>query len=393
MNPVFAALPTTIFEEMSTLARAHAAVNLGQGFPDSEGPEDVRACAAQALMHGSNQYPPMMGLPELRAAVAEHYGRLQGLELTPDNVLVTSGASEALSASLMALIAPGDEVVLIQPMYDVYLPMVRQAGGVPRFVRLEPPAWRLDEAALEAAITSRTRLLVLNNPLNPAARVFDAQELDAVARVCVRHNLIAICDEVWEHVVFDGRAHISLIGLPDMAERTVKIGSAGKIFSMTGWKVGFACAAPALIRAVSKAHQYLAFTTPPNLQTGVAFGLGKPASYFGEVRAEFARSRDRLAAALGASGFAVLPSEGTYFLCLDLKASGIGMDDLSFCRRAVAEAGIAAIPLSPFYAQAPVTSVVRLCFAKRDATLDEGARRLAVARQRLAALTEARAQA
>ena len=227
---------------------------------------------------------------------------------------------------------------------------------------------------------------MFNNPLNPAARVFDEEEVAAVARVCVRHDLIAVCDEVWEHVVFDGRPHRPLIALPGMAERTVKIGSAGKIFSMTGWKVGFACAAPPLIRAVSKVHQYLAFTTPPNLQAGVAFGLAKPDSYFAGVRDGFARSRDRLAAALTGAGFSVLPSEGTYFLCIDLPASGVALDDASFCRRAVAEAGVAAIPLSPFYAQAPVRGVVRLCFAKRDATLDEGAMRLAQARKRLGGL-------
>ncbi len=385
MNPIFAGLPTTIFEEISSLAREHQAVNLGQGFPDDEGPQDVRERAARALMDGPNQYPPMLGLAALREAVAEHYGRLQGLALEAENVLVTSGASEALSAALMALITPGDEVVLIQPMYDVYLPMVRQAGGAPRFVSLQPPGWRLDEAMLEAAITPRTRVLVFNNPLNPAARVFDADEVAAVARVCIRHDLIAVCDEVWEHVVFDARRHLPLIALPGMAERTIKIGSAGKIFSMTGWKVGFVCAAPALIKAISKVHQYLAFTTPPNLQTGVAYGLAKPDSYFAGVRDSFGRSRDRLATALTAAGFKVLPSEGAYFLCIDLPASGIALDDADFCRRAVAEAGVAAIPLSPFYAEAPVRSVVRLCFAKHDATLDEGALRMARARERLGA--------
>jgi N-succinyldiaminopimelate aminotransferase len=384
VNRLFADLPTTIFEEISGLARQHGAVNLGQGFPDDAGPEEVRAHAAQALMEGSNQYPPMMGLPELRTAVAEHYGRMQGLDIAPDEVLVTSGATEALAASLLALLSPGDEAVLIQPMYDAYLPLVRQAGARARFVRLEPPEWRLTEAALEEAVTSSTRVLLLNNPLNPAARVFSVEELEAVARVCVRHDLVAVCDEVWEHVVFDGRRHLSLIGFPNMCGRAVKIGSAGKMFSMTGWKVGWACAAPDLLKVIAKAHQFLTFTTPPNLQSGSAFGLGRPASAFRDMAASYQRGRDRLVLGLRSAGFAVLPSEGAYFVCADLGASGVALDDMGFCRRAVTEHGIGAIPVSAFYAQAPVTSVIRLCCAKSDATLDEGVRRLAVARQALA---------
>ncbi len=381
MNPLFAGLPTTIFEEISALAREHGAVNLGQGFPDGNGPDDVRAEAAEALMHGSNQYPSMLGTPELRRAVVEHYARFQGLDLTPDEVLVTFGATEALACALFALVAPGDEVVLIQPMYDVYLPVVRQAGGVPRFVRLEPPHWRLSEAALEAAITPATRVLVLNNPLNPAARVFDEGELATVARVCVRHDLVAVCDEVWEHIVFDGRRHRPLMAFEGMRARTIKIGSAGKIFSMTGWKVGFACAAPPLQHVLAKAHQVLAFTVPPNLQAGVAYGLAKEETYFAGLRSGFQRSRDRSAAALRAEGYAVLPSEGAYFLCVDLQASGVEADDATFCRAAITRAGVAAIPVSAFYAEAPVRNVIRLCFAKQDATLDEAARRLGTARR------------
>lgn len=382
MNRLFADLPTTVFEMISGLARQHGAINLGQGFPDGPGPEDVRAQAAEALMTGSNQYPPSRGAPELRRAVADHYRRFQDLDLAEEEVLVTSGATEALAAALMALITPGDEVVLIQPMYDAYLPDVRQAGGVPRLVRLTPPDWRLDEAALEAAVTPATRVIVLNNPINPVGRVFDREEVSAVARVCIRHDLIAVCDEVWEHVVFDGRRHTPLIGLPGMRERTVKIGSAGKIFALTGWKVGFVCAAPELVGAVAKAHQFLTFTTPPNLQTAVAYGLAKPERYFDDMRAELQRSRDRLAASLAACGFRVLPSEGTYFLCIDLPASGIGLDDAEFCRRATVELGVAAIPVSAFYAEEPVRSIVRFCFAKSDTTLDTAAARLAEARRR-----------
>jgi aspartate/methionine/tyrosine aminotransferase len=381
MNPIFADLPTTVFELISGLSRQHGAVNLGQGFPDGPGPEDVRAKAAEALMSGSNQYPPMAGLPELRAAVADHYRRFQGLALEADQVLVTSGATEAIAASILGLVQPGDEVVLIQPAYDAYLPLVRQAGGVPRFVTLRPPDWRLTEQDLAAAFGSKTRLVLFNNPMNPAARAFDAAEVALLADFCRRFDVIAVCDEVWEHVIFDGRTHHPLIAEPGMAERAVKIGSAGKMFSLTGWKVGFVCAAPRLLSAIAKTHQFLTFTTPPNLQTAVAYGLGKDAAYFDGMRADFQRSRDRLAAALTEGGFAVLPGQGAYFLCIDLAASGVKTGDYDFCLRAVNEAGVGAIPLSVFYATEPVATVIRLCFAKRDETLDAGAERLIAAKR------------
>jgi len=381
-NPVFAGLPTTIFTVMSGLAVEHDAINLGQGFPDNEGPDDVRAKAADALMHGSNQYPPMLGLPELRQAVARHYGRFHGVELDwRTQVLVTSGATEALAAAIMALIAPGDEAVLLEPAYDSYAPQVRAVGGVPRFVRLEPPHWRISREALESVTTEKTRLIVFNNPQNPAARVYAPDELQVLADWCQAHDVIAVCDEVWEHLVFDGRRHTPLISLPGMAERCVKIGSAGKIFSLTGWKVGFVCAPPELAAMVGKAHQFLTFTTAPNLQTGVAYGLGKDDSYFQEMRAYYARSRDRLADGLKAEGFVVIPSEGTYFLNVDIAASGLNIDDAEFCLRAVKEAGVAAIPVSAFYESDPVRNVVRLCFAKRDQTIDAGIERLAKARR------------
>jgi len=377
LNPNFSSLPTTVFEVMSGLARQHGAINLGQGFPDSPGPEDIRAKAAEALMTGLNQYPPMRGLPELRQAVAVHYAAHQGLALSPDEVVVTSGATEALAASLLGLLVPGDEVVLFEPVYDAYLPLLRQAGALARFVRLRPPAWRLTEEALAEAITPRTRMVVFNNPHNPTGRLFGAEEVEILARACLAHDLIAVCDEVWEHVRFDGREHRPLMAEPGMRGRTVKIGSAGKIFSMTGWKVGWACAATPLAEAVAKTHQYLTFTTPPNLQAAVAFGLSKPAGWFARMRAGYQRSRDRLAQGLAVQGFATLPGEATYFLGLDLAASGLNLDDETFCRRAVAEAGVAAIPVSAFYASGePERGVVRLCFAKSDALLDEAAERL-----------------
>jgi len=382
VHPLYAALPTTIFTVMSGLAREHDAINLGQGFPDEPGPEAIRRRAAEAVLTGDNQYPPMHGLPELREAVARHYRRWQGLDLDwKSEVTITSGATEALACAFLALIEPGDEVVLFQPMYDSYLPMVRRAGGTAKFVRLEPPHWRFDRAALEGAFSPRTRLVVLNSPLNPAASVSPPEDLALVAEYCQRSGAIAVCDEVWEQVVFDGAVHSPLIALPGMRDRCVKIGSAGKLFALTGWKVGFMCAAPGLTSALAKAHQFLTFTTPPNLQAAVAWGLENSADWFAHMPAALARSRDRLAGALAREGFAVLPSQGTYFLNVDLAASGIAEDDRDFCLRAVRQAGVAAIPVSAFYEERPVTSVIRLCFAKRDETLDEGARRLTRARE------------
>ncbi|MFC3712163.1 aminotransferase [Sphingoaurantiacus capsulatus] len=371
---------TTIFEHMSGLARAHGAVNLGQGFPDFGWPQDVIDKAAAALTGAASQYPPMRGIPELRQAVADHYRAHQGLELSADEVIVTSGATEALAAALLALIEPGDEVLLFQPLYDSYLPMVRRAGGVPKLVRLAPPDWKLTAEAIEAAITPKTRLMVFNNPHNPAAVAFDRGQLQLLADACVRHDLIAVSDEVWEHVVFDGRRHVPLMALPGMRERTVKVGSAGKIFSLTGWKVGWLVAAPGLAERVARSHQFLTFTTPPNLQTAAAYGLGKDRGYFDDMRAALQRSRDRLAAGLVEIGYVPLASQGSYFLSVDLPVSGIDADDVSFCERIVREAGVAAIPVSAFYAEDPVRHVVRLCFAKADATLDAGLEGLARAR-------------
>lgn len=381
VHPVFDNLPTTIFEEMSGLARDLGAINLGQGFPDDAGPEPVRAKAAEALMTGLNQYPPMRGLPELRRAVAEHYRLSQGLDLTPDEITVTSGATEALAAAFFSLISPGDEVVLFQPLYDAYLPLIRRAGGVPRLVRLTPPHWRFDRAMLEAAFTDRTRMVVLNSPLNPAGVVTPDEDLALLAQFCVAHDVIAVCDEVWEAVTFDGRRHRSLMDFPGMRERTVKIGSAGKMFGMTGWKVGFLCAAPPLTRALAAAHQFLTFTTPPNLQAAVAWGLEPYRDWFHTMPAALQASRDRLSTGLTQAGFHVLPSAGTYFLNVDLRASGLTIGDREFCLKSVREHGVAAIPVSAFYAQDPVTHIARLCFAKADATLDTAIDRLAGARE------------
>jgi len=382
MNRIFADIGTSVFETMSRIAREHQAINLGQGFPDDPGPEDVRAKAAEAVLSGWNQYPPMMGLPELREAIAHHYQRFQGLEFDPaEEIMVTSGATEALAGALLALISPGDEVILFQPMYDAYLPLVQRAGGIAKFVTLKPPHWTFEESDLEAAITSRTRVVLFNNPLNPAGVVYDRAALEPLARVCVKHDLMAICDEVWEHVIFDERQHAPLIALDGMRERCVKIGSAGKIFSLTGWKVGLVCAAPRLMRVLARAHQFITFTTPPNLQSAVAYGLMKDDAYFSAMRAAFQRSRDRFSAGLIDRGFTVLPSAGTYFVNVDIADLGMG-DDFVFCTDMAMRHGVAAIPVSAFYAQDAVRSIVRFCFAKTDATLDGALTRLdSMARQ------------
>ncbi|MBN9434501.1 MAG: aminotransferase [Bosea sp.] len=376
-NPVYTGLPTTIFEVMSRLAIEHKSINLGQGFPDVDGPEDVRRFAADALMAGPNQYPPMMGVPELRQAVADANRRFYGLDVNwKSEVLVTSGATEALSDIITAVIEPGDEVVLIEPLYDCYLPLVKRAGGIPRLVRITPPEWRLDVEALEAAFSPRTKAILINNPMNPAAKVFSREELEAIAALCVRFDAYAICDEVYEHILFDGRAHIPLMTLPGMRERAIRIGSAGKTFSLTGWKVGYVTAAPALLDPIAKAHQFTTFTTPPNLQKAVAFGLGKDDAYYGELASSLAAKRDRLAEGLARLGFGVVPCGGTYFVTADVTPLGLSGDDAELCRRMTVEAGVTAVPVSAFYAGEAPHQFVRFCFSKRDEILDGALERL-----------------
>ncbi len=377
-HPVFAERPTTIFEVMSALARDHDAINLGQGFPDGGHPPDVVARAAEALVDGWNQYPPMMGLPALRQAIARHEARFYGLDLDwQREVMVTSGATEALAASLLALVRPGDEVVLFEPFYDAYLPMVLRAGGVPRLVTLQPPDWRLTREALAAAIGPATAVVLLNNPLNPAARVFDAGELSVLADLVGPTRAVIVADEVYEHIVFDGRRHIPAITVPGLARRTVKIGSAGKTFSLTGWKVGMVVADGALLEPIAKAHQFLTFTTPPNLQAAVAYGLDKDDAYFADLASGLQAKRDRFAHGLDRLGFDVLPAEGTYFLNVDVGTAGPVGDGEAYCRWLVETAGVAAIPLSAFHDRPPASRVIRFCFAKADDVLDAALDRLA----------------
>ena len=376
-NALLSSYGTTIFEVMSRLSDEHGAINLGQGFPDDRGPADVLQTAADALLTGWNQYPPMMGTPGLRQALAAHAARFYGLDVDwKTETMVTSGATEALTACLLGLINPGDEVVLFQPMYDSYLPIIRLAGGVPRFVSLKAPDWSFGRADLEAAFSPRTKLVLINDPLNPAAKVFDRAELELIAEFVQRHDALAVCDEVYEHLVFDGRRHIPLMALPGMRDRCLKIGSAGKTFSLTGWKVGYVTAAPHLLQPVAKAHQFLTFTTPPNLQAAVAYGLGKEEGYFTGLAAGLQAKRDRLSAGLASVGFDVLPSAGTYFVAADISRFGFDGDDQAFCRWLVAEAKVAAIPVSAFFVENAPTSVVRFCFSKKDEVLDTAIERL-----------------
>ena len=371
------ALGTTIFTVMSALAAEHGAINLGQGFPDTDGPEDVLQAAAAALFDGRNQYPPMPGVPELRQAVATHNRRFYGIPATPDQVVVTCGATEAIAACLTALLDPGDEVVLIEPLYDTYLPVVRLLGAVPRLVRLEPPDWALPEAALAASFGPRTKAILFNTPMNPTGKVFTTGELGLIADLLKRHDAYAICDEVYEHLTFGGARHIPLMTLPGMAERSLRIGSAGKTFSLTGWKVGYVTAPPALAPLVAKAHQNLTFATAPNLQRAVAMGLGKEDAYFVGLGRALEAKRDLLAAGLTRIGMDVLPVQGSYFITADFRPLGFDGDDVAFCRHITEAAKVTAVPVTAFYdGPEPPTQYARFAFCKQDSVLEEAVARL-----------------
>ncbi|MBI09781.1 MAG: aminotransferase [Rhodospirillaceae bacterium] len=376
-NTILSGYGTTVFEAMSRLAIEYQSINLGQGFPDEDGPEDVRQAAADALMEGPNQYPPMLGIPELRQAVAAHGQHHYGLDVDwQTEVMVASGATEVLTGCMLGLIEPGDEVVLIEPLYDCYLPIIRRAGGVPKMVRIEPPDWTLPREALRAAFTAKTKLILLNNPMNPAAKVFTHDELTFIAELVVAHDAYAVCDEVYEHIAFDGRGHTPLITLPGMRDRAIKIGSAGKTFSLTGWKVGYATAAPEVLAPIAKAHQFVTFTTPPNLQKAVAYGLGKDDAYFQNLSYEMQTKRDRFAAGLSRLGFRVIDCQGTYFMFADFRPLGFKGDDEDFCQHITTEAGVTAVPVSAFYLENGPKHFVRFCFSKKDEVLDAAICRL-----------------
>jgi aspartate/methionine/tyrosine aminotransferase len=384
MNPLYEQMKTSVFERMSALAAEHGAVNLGQGFPDFGWPDAILDAAARAVKQGSNQYPPSRGLMPLREAIASHYNRHFGQDLSAEQVCVTSGATEALGAAILATVQPGDEVIILTPAYDSYAPTIRRAGGTPVEVALKPPEWRIDREALEAALTAKTRAIVFNNPQNPTGRLFSGDELEVIASIARERDLVVIADEVWEHIVLDGRGFTPLATLPGMAERTIKIGSAGKIFSLTGWKVGWMTAASALAPLVARAHQFLTFSTAPNLQSAVAFGLNDGDSWLRPMRERFQRSRDRMAEGLRSGGYVTLDVAATYFMCVDLAASGISLDDESFAAAAVEKAGVAVVPISAFAETNPSKHLVRVCFSKKDETIDAGIAAMAKARELLA---------
>jgi N-succinyldiaminopimelate aminotransferase len=381
MNPLYETMATSVFERMSLAAAQHQAVNLGQGFPDFGWPPQILEAAAKALTEGSNQYAPSRGLPALRQAVAAHYARHHHWDVGAEGICVTSGATEALAAAILATVSTGDEVIVMTPAYDAYAPLIRRAGGTVVEVALQPPGWRVERNALQAAVSPRTKAIVLNNPHNPTGRLFDASELAAVAEVAIANDLVVIADEVWEHLLMDGQAFVPIATLPGMGARTIKCGSAGKIFSLTGWKIGWIAAEPAMATLAARAHQFLTFASAPNLQAACAFGLDEGDSWLAPMRRKFARARDRMVEGLEAAGYSVLPSAATYFLMVDLAASGIALDDEAFAKVAVEQAGVAVVPVSPFADNKEPKHMVRLCFAKKDETIDAGVAAMAKARE------------
>jgi len=373
-------IPPTIFARMSALAVETGAVNLGQGFPDSDGPPAVIEQAVAALHGGANQYAPGPGRIELRRAIAEHQRRHYGLELDPaTQVVVTTGATEAIAGALLGLVNPGDEVVVLEPYYDSYVAMIAFAGGVRRPVTLRAPDFRLDVAEFEAAITPRTRVMLINTPHNPTGTVLSRSELEGVARVAIENDLVVITDEVYEHLVFDGREHVPLATLPGMFERTVTLSSAGKSFSFTGWKVGWATGPADLVDAVLGAKQWLSFTSGSPLQPAVAWALEHESAYPRELAASLQLRRDHLCDGLAGLGLEVRRPEGTYFATTDI--SHLGWEDgLAFCLALPERAGVVAIPTQAFYDDAEAgRHLVRWAFCKEPAVIDEGLRRLAAA--------------
>ena len=376
-NSILSSYGTTVFEVMSRLAIEHKSINLGQGFPDDFGPDQVLAKASEALFDIPNQYPPMLGVPELRQAVAQHGKRFYNLDIDwQTQVMVTTGATEALAATFFGLIEPGDEVVLIEPCYDCYIPIIRRAGGICRTIQLQPPQWNLDVTALAAAFSEKTKLLVLNSPQNPASKVYRQDELEAIAKLAQAHDVVVVCDEAYEHIVYDDHCHTPLMTLPGMAERVVKIGSAGKTFSVTGWKVGYITTHPNLLAPIAKAHQFLVFTTAPNLQRAVAFGLTQDDDYFDNLATTLASKRDRLSRGLAGTGLKPIDCAGTYFLFADFAELDFDGDDVAFCTYLTTEVGVTAVPVSAFYSQNGAADTVRFCFSKQDDVLDAAVDRL-----------------
>ena len=368
---------TTIFTEMTRLAVEHGAINLAQGFPDFDGPDFVKNAAIEAIRAGRGQYARMSGIPEIHDALAAKYRRDYGLDYRAgEELTVTSGATEAIFATIQGICDPGDGVILFEPYYDSYKASVLMAGAVPAFVTLEAPDWGFDAAALDAAVTERTRAILVNTPHNPTGKVFSRAELEGIARLCVERDLVCITDEVYEHMVYEGE-HVPMAGLPGMRERTITISSFGKTFSLTGWKIGWAAAPPDLTKAVRAAHQFITFATATPLQHAAACALSAGSDYYEELLAGYRKRRDYLVGELARIGFGVRPPAGTYYACADFSRFGYERDDVAFCKHLIEDVGVAAIPPSAFYDRPEKRrGYVRFAFCKEMRTLEAAVERL-----------------
>lgn len=369
---------TTIFAEMSALATATGSVNLGQGFPDTDGPREVLEAAKAAIDGGQNQYPPGPGVPVLRQAISEHQQRFWGLAYDPDTeILVTAGCTEAIAAAMLGLCDTGDEVVVLEPTYDSYQASIALAGAVPKFVTLRPPSYDLDLDAVRKAITPKTRLLLVNTPHNPTGKVLTRDELQGLADLAIEHDLIVVSDEVYEHLTFDGTAHLSIATLPGMRERTLVLSSGGKTFNTTGWKVGWICAPPALVTAARTAKQFLTYVASGPFQPAIAVGLRLPDSYYAQLAADLQSKRDRICSGLEDVGFTVYRPSGTYFVTVDIRALRPDGDGMAFCRELPAKCGVVGIPNVVFYDDKDAgRHLVRFAFCKRDEVIDDAVIRL-----------------
>jgi len=367
----------SVFAEMTSLAIEHRAINLGQGFPDFPAPDFLKEAAARAIQNDVNQYAPTRGLPALRKAVAEKMGRMRGLDVDPESeVVITHGATEAIFAAVLGLTDPGDEVILFEPFYDSYVPSVRIAGGIPRYYTLRPPDWTIDRLELAALFSDRTKLILINTPHNPTGKLLTLEDLQLIAELCEKHNVIAVSDEVYEHIIFDGRTHHSLATLPGMKDRCLTVSSLGKTFSVTGWKVGWAIGPSELIQAIIFGHQFMTFCGAAPLQAAASAALEIGEDYYTRLASSYQSSRDFLVDALGLVGLRPYAPQGTYFVMVDISHLGFD-DDMAFCRHLTTEIGIAAIPPSSFYHDPREGSrLARFAFCKSQETLDEAARRL-----------------